>query len=136
MVTKSITIAQNNDASLTPRQTSAIPHIAAAPSLRQGARDAGIGYTTIVRWMRDPLFRAELDRARDAIASVAYAKLQGLTLAAVGNLEEFLNSPNDALRLRASRIALDVALRAEGYHDIRKRIDLLNAAFQTLKRMS
>ncbi len=123
----------DNSTALTPRQTGAIPHIVAAPSLRQAARDVGVARSTILRWMQDPDFRAELDRAREAAASVAYAKLQQLTLTAVVNLEESLNSPDPAERRRATRLALNIALKAELNHDLRKRIDLLNGAFSMLK---
>ena len=123
----------DNPTALTPRQTGAIPHIVAAPSLRQAARDVGVARSTILRWMQDPDFRAELDRAREAAASVAYAKLQQLTLTAVVNLEESLNSPDPAERRRATRLAFDIAIKAELNHDLRKRVDLLNGAFSMLK---
>ena len=125
----------DNDAPLTPRQNAAIPLVVAAPSLRQAARDVGVARSTILRWMQDPVFRAELDRAREAAASVAYAKLQQLTLTAAANLEEALNSPDPAERSRATRLALDVAIKAETNHDLRKRIDLLNGALRMLKGM-
>ena len=124
-----------NDDALTPQQTGVIPYIVAAPSIRRAARNAGVGYSTIRRWMQDPLFRAELDRAREAAASVAYAKLQELTLLSAANIEEFLNSPNDAIRLQASRFAFDLAIKAELNHDLRKRVDLLNGALRVLKAM-
>ena len=120
---------------LTPKQTGAIPHIVAAPSIRQAARDAGVGRTTILRWMQDPVFRDQLDRAREAAASVAYAKLQALLLQAAANLELFLNSADPAFRLRATRFAFDIALKAENNHDLRKRVDILNRAFRLLKEM-
>ncbi len=123
----------NSPAALTPRQTGAIPHIVAAPSLRQAARNVGVARSTILRWMRDPAFRDELDRVREAAASVAYAKLQELVLTGAANLEEFLNSDNESLRLRATRLAFDIALKAELNHDLRKRIALVNGAFHLLK---
>ena len=127
--------ASQHENSLTPRQTGALPRIVAAPTLRQAADDAGVGYRTILRWMQNPAFRAELDRAREAAASVAYAKLQELTLTSAANIEEFLNSPNDAIRLQASRFAFDLAIKAELNHDLRKRVDLLNGALRVLKAM-
>ena len=126
-------ITTDTPTSLTPRQTGAIPHIVAAPSLRQAARDVGVARSTILRWMRDPAFRAQLDHVREAAASVAYAKLQELVLTGAANLEEFLNSDDSALRLRATRLAFDIALKAELNHDLRKRIDLVNGAFHLLR---
>ena len=122
-----------NNRSLTPRQAGALPHIVAAPSLRQGARAAGLSYTTVARWMQDPRFRAEVEHARQAVSSVVYTKLQELLLLGAANLEEFLTSDDRQTRLRATRIAFDIALKAELNHDLRKRLDYLNKAFKLIK---
>ena len=122
-----------NNRSLTPRQAGALPHIVAAPSLRQGARAAGLSYTTVARWMQDPRFRAEVEHARQALSSVVYAKLQELLLLGAANLEEFLSADDRPTRLRATRIAFDIALKAELNHDLRKRLDYLNKAFKLIK---
>ena len=119
--------------SLTPRQAGALPHIVAAPSLRQGARAAGIGYTTIARWMQDPRFRAEVERARQAVSSVVHARLQELLLLGAANLEEFLTADDMPTRLRATRIAFDIALKAELNSDLRKRLDYLSRTLRMIK---
>ena len=119
--------------SLTPRQAGALPHIIAAPSLREGARAAGLSYTTVSRWMHDPRFRAEVEHARQAISSVVYARLQELLLLGAANLEEFLTSDDLRVRLRATRIAFDIALKAELNHDLRKRLDQLSRTLKMIK---
>ena len=121
------------DRSLTPRQAGALPHIVAAPSLRKGARAAGLSYTTVARWMQDPRFRAEVEHARQALSTVVYAKLQELLLLGAANLEEFLSADDRPTRLRATRIAFDIALKAELNHDLRKRLDHLSRTLKMIK---
>lgn len=118
---------------LSRRKAEALPHVAAAPTLKQGARDAGVSYSTLRRWLEDGEFRAELERVKEAAAALMRVKLQELALKSAANLEEFLNSDNDAIRLRATRIALDVAVSLERDQDIRKRILHLNRAFAMLR---
>ena len=118
---------------LSRRKADALPHVAVAPTLKQAARNAGVSYSTLRRWMDDADFRAELERVKEAASALMRAKLQELALKSAANLDEFLNSDNDAIRLRATRIALDVAIGLERDQDIRKRIAHLNRAFAMLR---
>ena len=57
---------------LSNRQREALPHIAAADSLAEGARRANvISRSTIYNWMEDDDFRAELSRVRTEMADLA-----------------------------------------------------------------
>ena len=94
---------------LTFRQHSAIPAIAAAPSIAQAARDSGIGERTIHRWLEDEDFRYELTRVRQDQADFAGKELQGLLVRGVEVLTEAMNDPDIAVRLRAARCAFSFA---------------------------
>ena len=63
--------ARQND-SLSQRQLVALPYIVAEPTISEGARAAGIARMTLTRWMRDPVFREELERVRRNIAEFAF----------------------------------------------------------------
>ena len=119
--------------SLTPRQAGALPHIVAAPSLRQGARAAGIGYTTVARWMQDPRFRAEVERARQAVTSVVYARLRSSSSSAQPTSRN--SSPPTTCRPASAlpRIAFDIAIKAELNSDLRKRLDYLSRTLRMIK---
>ena len=54
---------------LTDRQLKAIPIIVASPTYTQGCRRAKVNRTTFYEWLKDPHFRAELDRQRDRITT-------------------------------------------------------------------
>ena len=55
---------------LTDRQLKAIPIIVASPTYTQGCKNARLNRTTFYDWMKDPQFKAELDRQRDRISDV------------------------------------------------------------------
>ena len=119
---------------LTEKQEQALPHIAFAASMRQGANRAQVDRSTLKRWMNDPHFRAELKRMRDEASSLAKAKLQGLLLKSVLVLDEALEDPDPALRQRAARVLINAALRAEETDDLRRRLDDLDDAYMMVKR--
>ena len=106
---KLVSDPDDRQASLTYRQQSAIPTIAAAPSIAQAARDSGIGERTIHRWLEDEDFRDELTRVRQEQADFASKELQGLLMRGVEVLSEAMNDPDIAVRIRATRCAFSFA---------------------------
>ena len=114
------------DGSLTPRQQTALPLIAAGPSLESGARDARVSHATLHRWLRDPRFR-------DASAQFAYLELQGILPRAASVLAEALEHPNPNVRVKAVRVALSIALKAAEQRDLLRRLDAVEEAFALWK---
>ena len=108
------------DSSLTERQMAALPYVAAFPNVRQAARAAGVGKSTIYRWMEDDEFRNEVTRLRKASAEIAELELQGLMLTAVEVLCEVMNHDDAAIRLRAARYVLDFGMQAGEIAQLRK----------------
>ena len=107
---------------LSPRQQSALPIVAASPTLAQAARASGIGQTTLYRWLDDDRFREELTRLREDAADFARHELKGLMLRSVSVLAEALEDPDKAVRLRAARYALSFAARISEAQSLRKEI--------------
>ena len=97
--------------SLSRRQQSALPVVAATPTLAQAARSSGIGESTLYRWLEDPLFREELIRLRQEAADLAKRELQGVMLRSVSVLAEALEDPDIAIRLRAARYGMSFAVQ-------------------------
>ena len=110
------------------RQQEALPIIAAAPTLAEAARSAGIGHTTLYRWLEDDRFRYELTRLREDTADLARQELQGLMLRSVSVLAEALEDPDKDFRLRAARYSLTFAGRiAETQGPPQKRLTPLSS---------
>ena len=120
------------DPRLTQKQRHALPCIAAAPSLTDAARLAGIERRTIYRWLEQEPFRLELTRLRSATASIATGELQAAVLHSISVLVDLTRSSNETIRFRASRHLLNLGLRfgdlqqiAADVQDLRDAADLL-----------
>jgi hypothetical protein len=82
----------------------------------KAAETAGIGSTTLYRWLRLPEFRAAYHRARRSLVEAQLARMQAAVGQAVDALMDVVcHGRRDADRTRASIALLDLALtRAEG----------------------
>ena len=113
---------------LTFRQQAALSIIAATPTIAQAARQAGIGESTLYRWLEDDHFRVELARIREESADLARQELQGLMLRGVSVIAEAMDDPDKAVRLRAARYAVSFAARIGEVEKLRKEIQDIEAA--------
>ena len=104
---------------LSHRQQSALPVIAATPTLAQAARSSGIGESTLYRWLEDPLFREELIRLRQEAADLAKRELQGVMLRSVSVISDALEDPDIAIRLRAARYGMSFAVQISEVEKLR-----------------
>lgn len=119
--------------SLSPRQNVALPYIASEPTLSEGARAARIAKMTLMRWMRDPAFKAELEHIRRNMADLAFNELEGLTLKSVIRLEQLLDDPDPKVRLRALKVTLSTSLSVKEQKEIRSRIEVIENAQRMMR---
>ena len=111
-----------SEAKLTDRQIKAIPHIVACPTYTKGCKRAKINKTTLYKWLKEPEFKAELDRQRDEVAAEAFGVLsQGLTKA-VETLVGLLDNKDDKLRRLTAKDIIDFAIRHKENEDLDKRL--------------
>ena len=116
---------ENQKSNLTFRQQSALPIIAASPSIAQAAGAAGIGQNTLRRWLEEDDFRDELARLRQESASLARQELQGLMLRSVSVLAEAMDHPDVNVRLRAARYSMSFAAQICEVEKLRSDIQAL-----------
>ena len=125
--------ARQND-SLSQRQLVALPYIVAEPTISEGARAAGIARMTLTRWMRDPVFREELERVRRNIAEFAFNELEGLTIKCVVRLQQLLDDPDPNVRHRALKTGLSTALNFRGQKEVQRKLELVEMAEAMMKQ--
>ena len=128
-------VTSQQETALTPRQTAALPYVAAEPTLTDGARAAQIAKRTLIRWMREPAFRAEVERVRENIAELAYSEIEGATLKGVFRIVQLLDHPDPGVRLRAGKTILSTAMAVRRDKDIVLRLETLDNALALLKRV-
>ena len=110
---------------LSPRQRSALPILAAAPSIAQAARLSKVGRRALHRWLQHPEFRSQLALLQRQTAELAKGQLQGLTLQATIHLGAFLEDPNPDLRLRAIRVILSYSTKLNEIQQLQGEVQAL-----------
>ena len=113
---------------LTFRQQSAMPIVAASPTMARAARASGVDERTLRRWLDDEDFRNELTRLRQESANLARLELQGLMSRGVSVVAEAMDDPDVAVRLRAARYALSFAAQFCEAEKLRSEIQALEEA--------
>jgi hypothetical protein len=97
---------------LSRRQEAAIAALLSESTHAAAAGKAGIGESTLRRWLHLPAFRATYRRARRELVEAAVGRIQAATGQAVDTLLTVAKSgPKDADRVRAAVALLDHAFR-------------------------
>jgi hypothetical protein len=99
-------------------------------SVEDAARAAGIGVTTLLRWMQIPEFDAAFRKARRAAVSQATARLQQNAGAAAATILKIMVdlSASASVRLRAADLALAYARDGIEMEDLEVRVAELERA--------
>jgi hypothetical protein len=93
--------------------------IAAWPGLPEHIKKAKINKTTLYKWLKEPEFKAELDRQRDEIVSEAFGVLsQGLTKAVTG----LLDTKDDRLKRLVCKDIIEHILKRKEIEDLNERL--------------
>ena len=101
----------------------AILALAAGATVREAAREAGVGERTIHRWRsEDPSFLAAVERARDELFDANFAALVGAGRDAVQTLQDLLDTGPPPVRLGAARAILDQLCRYREVVELQRRV--------------
>lgn len=98
------------------------------PTHAAAAAAAGIGLSTLTRWLQDPAFAAAVREARRRTLEQALGTLSAATAEAVETLRACLGAEGEAVRVRAAVAILEHALRGGEVSDLEERIAALEAA--------
>jgi transposase-like protein len=93
-------------------------------SVEAAARAVGINPNTLLRWMKEPEFKAALWEARCTVAAQAMGRLQDAMGAAVTTVLKIMLDPNAlaGTRLRAAEIVLEQGTKATEMEDLEDRV--------------
>ncbi len=109
-------------AKLTDRQRKAIPFIVSSPTYTEGCKKAKVNKTTLYKWLKEPEFKAELDRQRDEIAAEAFGVLSQSLTKAVEVLVGLLDNKDDRLKRLAAKDVFDFIIRHKENEDLNERL--------------
>jgi hypothetical protein len=117
------------------KKEEAIAALLSQRNIEEAARVAGIGNTTLLRWLQMPEFDAAYRKARRAAHSQSIARLQQASSAAVAALLKVLvdaNTPASS-RVRAADCVLGHAAKAIEIEDLEVRVTQLEQAAEGSK---
>ena len=101
--------SDQNGATLTPRQRKAIAALLESPSVLSASERAGVGRSTLNRWLSLPAFRRALDAAKQEAFAAAMARIAEASGEATNTLLKLLTAESEAVRLGAARAILEAA---------------------------
>jgi phage terminase small subunit len=110
---------------LNARQRRAIPFIVSSPTVTEGVNKAGVNPKTFYQWLKQPEFKAELDRQRNEVAKAAFENLTQSLTKAVENLVGLLDNKNDRLKRLACEDVIEYILKHKEIEDLENRISAI-----------
>lgn len=113
---------------MTSRQQKALTALIRAPTVEAAARAAGVGYSTVRKWLKDDAeFKAAYSAEMDALLQDASRKARAATGAAVDTLTNIMQDAETpaAAKVSAAKTLIDSALRLTEAVDTETRLAAL-----------
>lgn len=113
---------------MTERQQRALAALIRSPTIEAAATAAGIGYTTLRRWLKeDDAFRSAYQAELTGLVEAAAAQAKQSLAPALSTLREIVEDPEvgAAARISAARALLDYGLKLTEIADIIPRLEAL-----------
>ena len=111
------------------KRQAAIAALLGSPTLAHAAQTAGIGESTLLRWLREEGFLREYRLAQREALAQAIATLQAASAAAVTVLRAAMldQTATAAARIAAARVILEYSFRGAEIADLEERLALIEA---------
>ncbi len=116
---------EENNANLKLKQEKAIMALLNEPTYGQAAKVAGVGETTLYRWLKDEDFNKDFKEARKKAFSQSITHLQQATTTAVLTLKDVMENDEapPSSRVTAARTVIEMAYKAYEYEDLGAELD-------------
>ena len=115
---------------LSAKQEKALAALLVSPTIGEAAKTAGVGETTLFRWLQEPAFQEAYRAARLQVLSAATMQLRQATGAAVDTLKRNLTCGNAGAEIRAAATILEMAYKSAEVEELAARIDELETLFK------
>jgi hypothetical protein len=102
----------SNTGTLSEKQLSAIPVIIASRTMMEAAEKIGMARNTIYDWLKNPAFKAELQRQREVVVEEALEQLKMNAVKAVDNLGALLDHELAGFRRTVSLEIMTLVMKA------------------------
>ena len=107
---------------LTDWQLKVIPHIVSNPIYDEGCKKDRINRTTLYKWLKEPGFKAELEKQRDEVAAEAFGVLSKSLTKAVETLVSLLDHKDDRIKRLTAKDIIEHFLKHKEVKELEERI--------------
>lgn len=127
-------MSENNShyRTLSNKQISAIAIVITSSSVDEGVRNAGVPRSTFYDWLKNPAFRAEMDRQEKELSDFTFRVLKSHARRAIEVLAEIRDNKNaeNKDRIRACDIIITNSIKLKEIDTV----EMLQIEISTLKR--
>lgn len=132
MTTESDNIRQTEgESTLTARQAKFLPVLVASPTYTAACKAGRVSRDTLYEWLKDPTFKAELDRQRAELVAQGLALLSQSVVKAVETLAGLLDAGDDRLKRLAAKDILDQQAKFQELDELARRIEAIEERLET-----
>ena len=110
------------------REDAALAALLSERTIAEAATKAGIGESTLLRWLADPSFKSRYRAARGAVVESAIGRLQQGVTDAVDTLTRNLTCGIPASEIAAAKAMIDYSIKAVELVDLAERVEALEQA--------
>jgi hypothetical protein len=108
-----------------------IAALASGSTVRDAAKSAGVGETTVYRRLQEETFRRRVDEARTAMIARAVGRLADTATEAAATLRALLGDDiPPAVRLGAARSVLDAVIKLREHDELAERLKALEGQLE------
>ena len=125
----------NQKSTLTLKKRKAIAALLINSTVTAAAKSAGVGRSTLQRWLKEPDFKAALREAQTDRLERATVRLTGELPAAISTLSEIHQDEDQpaSARVRAAALVLDYYMRFIDAYDLAERVESLEKMLSEVK---
>lgn len=120
---------------ITIKQEKAIAALLTEPTIQLAADKAGVGETTLYRWMKEESFDKAFKEARKSALSQTISRLQQTTTDAVNTLKSVMENEESpaSSRVTAAKTVLEMAFKAYELEDLAAKVEEMEQYIQEVK---
>jgi transposase-like protein len=109
------------------KKSRAAAALASGSTVKAAAKEAGVHQRTVFVWLRDPAFKAAVNKIRARLVDRTLGKLSAAATKSVTALEALLDNPDGNIQARAATGILDRLVAYREHTDLVARLDELEA---------
>ncbi|NIR63639.1 MAG: hypothetical protein GWN76_06830 [candidate division Zixibacteria bacterium] len=97
-------------------------------------KKAKVNRRTFYKWLKEPIFKEELDRQRNEVATEAFGVLSQNLTKAVETLVALLDNRDDRLKRLTAKDIIDFMIRHKEIEDLDERLAAIEQRLESRKR--